>query len=192
MPSKPRSATKGVRILVGVAIVVGIGVAIAPSLTVQGVPLPIVVQFLADGPARQAYFAKDKPALHDRLQQLNVENEIKAFYRPQFQDEEELDQYIHQIFYDISGYVGKSYVVTSQGTLKLRNLEFQFWANLAKEVGVISDSYYGEDDGIPYVVSREGVVARYDTVVPLYPRHLLKKQLRQQRRAAKRRDRTQP
>jgi hypothetical protein len=164
-------------------LLIGIGVATIPSLTIRGVPLSIVAKFLTDGPARKAYFAKDKSALHDRLQQLNIENEIKDFYRPQFQDEQMLDQHIHQVFYDASGYVGKSYVVNAQGTLKLRDFNFQAWAKLAKKAGVISDSYYG-DDGVPYVVSNEGVVARYDTVAPLYPRSWLKQKLRQQRRAS--------
>ncbi|WP_233501587.1 hypothetical protein [Acaryochloris thomasi] len=184
MPSKPRSATKWGKVLVSVAIVVGIGVAIAPSLTLKGVPLPIIFKFLTDGPAREAYFDKDKATLHDRLQELNIENEIKDYYRPQFQDEQELDLHIHQVFYDLSGYIGKSYVVTSQGTLKLRDLDFQFWARLAEEVGVISDSYYSTD-GIPYVVSKEGIVARYETIAPLYPRKWLKKKLRKQRGAKK-------
>ncbi|MEO0373046.1 MAG: hypothetical protein AAF329_00180 [Cyanobacteria bacterium P01_A01_bin.17] len=185
MPPKPKSTKKWAKVLVCVAVAAGIGVAISPFLTIKGVPLPIVFKFLTDSPAREAYFAKDKPALHDRLQELNVENEIKEYYRPQFQDEQELDLHIHQVFYNLSGYIGKSYVVTSQGTLKLRDLDFQFWARLAEEVGVISNSYYGPD-GIPYVVSQEGVVARYDTVAPLYPRKWLKKQLRKQRGAKKR------
>jgi hypothetical protein len=182
MPPKPRSATKRGGCFVGMILLVGIGTAIVPSLTIRGVPLSIVAKFLTDGPARKAYFAKDKPALHNRLEQLNIENEIKDFYRPQFQDEQVLDQHIHQVFYDVSGYIGESYVVTAQGTLKLRDFNFQSWVNLAQEAGIISGSYYG-DDGIPYVVSSEGVVARYDAIAPLYPRSWLKQKLRQQRRA---------
>lgn len=181
MSPKLRSAKNFGKVFVGAAAVVGLGVAIAPSLTIKGVPLPIILKFVTDGPAREAYFARDEAILHDRLQELNVENEIKDFYRPQFQNEQELDLHIHQVFYDLSGYVGKSYVVTAQGTLRLRDLDFQFWARLAEEVGVISDSYYG-DDGLPYVVSQEGIVTRYETVATLYPKEWLKKRLRQQRR----------
>lgn len=156
-------------------------VVMAPSFTIQGVPLTIVIKFLRDRPARDAYFAKDKPGLHERLQELNVENEIKAFYRPQFSDEQQLDQHIHQVFYDVSGYVGKSYVVTATGELRLKSIGFEAWARLARRAEVISDSYYGTD-GVPYVVGIDGTVAPYDTIAPLYPQSWLQQQIKIQRR----------
>jgi hypothetical protein len=85
--------------------------------TIKGVPVSIVIQFLRDDIARTAYFAGNKQLLHDRLNRLGIEEKIKAFYRPQIQDEEELDRYIHQLFYDISGYVGAAYDVNAEGVL---------------------------------------------------------------------------
>ncbi len=38
-------------------------------------------------------------------------------YRDQISDENELDRYIHQIFYENTGYVGQAYKVNSQGQL---------------------------------------------------------------------------
>lgn len=89
-------------------------------LTIGGVPTPIIVSFLQDETARNAYFQRDNQKLHARLQQMGIEDRIKAFYRPQIRDEAELDQYIHQILYDRSGYVGSAYRLNSQGVLVLK------------------------------------------------------------------------
>lgn len=89
-------------------------------LTIGGVPTPIILSFLQDETARNAYFQGDSQKLHDRLQGMGIEDRIKAFYRPQIRDEAELDQHIHQIMYDRTGYVGNSYRVNSQGVLVLK------------------------------------------------------------------------
>lgn len=90
-------------------------------LTIGGVPTPIIMSFLQDETARNAYFAGDKRKLHDRLQDMGVEEQIKAYYRPQFEgDEAKLDQHIHQLLYDRTGYVGTAYRVNSQGVLVLK------------------------------------------------------------------------
>lgn len=89
-------------------------------LTIGGVPTPIIVSFLQDETARNAYFQGDSQKLHDRLQHLGIEDRIKAFYRPEIRDEAILDQHIHQILYDRTGYVGSAYRVNSQGVLVLK------------------------------------------------------------------------
>ena len=89
-------------------------------LTIGGVPIPIIISFLQDETARDAYFQGDNKKLHDRLQAMGIEERIKAFYRPQIRDEVKLDQYIHQLMYDRTGYVGASYQVNSQGVLVLK------------------------------------------------------------------------
>ncbi|MGB7416680.1 MAG: hypothetical protein WA902_20925 [Thermosynechococcaceae cyanobacterium] len=181
MSSPSKHATKRMGCLGGLVVaLVALG-AMAPSLTIQGVPLTMVVKFLRDRPARDAYFAKDKPGLHNRLQELGIEDEIKEFYRPQFSDEKQLDQHIHQVFYDLSGYVGKAYVLTDDGTLRLRSIGFEGWAKLAQQAGVITDSYYGAD-GIAYVVGIDGTVAPYDTIALLYPLSWLRQQIEIQQR----------
>lgn len=85
--------------------------------TIRGVPFSIILEFFKDDTARQAYFQGDKNLLHDRLDEMGVEEKVKDFYREQFSDEYTLDRHIHQVFYDNSGYVGKAYTVNSQGIL---------------------------------------------------------------------------
>jgi hypothetical protein len=89
-------------------------------LLIGGVPSSIILTFLQDQPALTAYFQNNKQALHDRLEELEIEEQIKAYYRPQIPDEAELDQYIHQVFYDRTGYVGEDYQVNEQGILSLK------------------------------------------------------------------------
>jgi hypothetical protein len=88
-------------------------------LIVAGVPSPILLEFLQDERAMNAYVDRDLEALHDRLKALGVEEQMKAFYRPKIDDEKELDRHIHQIMFDRTGYVGDSYVVDSRGKLVL-------------------------------------------------------------------------
>lgn len=90
------------------------------QLVVGGIPFSIVATFLQDDRARTAYLHRNRHLLHDRLETLGVEEQIKAFYRPQISDELALDQYIHQIFYDRTGYVGLNYRVNSDGVLVLK------------------------------------------------------------------------
>lgn len=90
------------------------------QLLISGVPSSVILTFLQDKPALLAYFQHNNQALHDRLNELGVEEQIKDYYRPQIPDEAKLDQYIHQVFYDRTGYVGKDYQVNDQGTLILK------------------------------------------------------------------------
>lgn len=87
--------------------------------TIGGVPTSIVINFLQDETARNAYFQGDSNKLHARLQSMGVEERVKAFYRPQIRDEVKLDQHIHQILYERTGYVGEAYQV-NQGVLVLK------------------------------------------------------------------------
>ncbi|NJN23661.1 MAG: hypothetical protein HC810_03740 [Acaryochloridaceae cyanobacterium RL_2_7] len=113
MEAKPSSklAFKAVVRLGAIAVLVAAGMLFIRIGTIQGVPVSVVLKFVADKPARDAYFSGQSRFLHNRLQELNVEEDVKAFYRPQFDDEQELDWYIHQIFYDRTGYIGKAYKV---------------------------------------------------------------------------------
>jgi hypothetical protein len=144
-----------------------LGIFLGPSLTVRGVPLSIILTFLQDEPARQAYWAGDKEALHARLQELKIEEQIKAFYRPQIPNEIQLDQHIHQIFYDTTGYVGKAYWVNPQGVLTLRDRQFEQWYPLARRAGVVTDTL--SENGTHYVVSPDGTIAPYQEIAKLFP-----------------------
>ncbi|MGB3295548.1 MAG: hypothetical protein WBB01_21400 [Phormidesmis sp.] len=85
--------------------------------TLGGVPYSIVNKFWQDEAAKTAYFGGDRQALHDRLSELDVEADIKDYYRSRFSDEDELDRYIHQIMFDRTGYVGEAYKVDNYGRL---------------------------------------------------------------------------
>jgi hypothetical protein len=89
-------------------------------VTLGGVPASIVGKFFQDPTAVGAFFSRDKKQLHQRLQELGIEEEIKAYYRPQIPDEVKLDQYIHQILYNWTGYVGNNYQINPQGVLILK------------------------------------------------------------------------
>lgn len=93
---------------------------ISGRLVIGGVPSSIIMRFLQDDIARSAYFSGNKAGLHDRLDDMGIEAEMKTFYRSQIPDEVELDQHIHQILYDRTGYVGAAYQVNSNGVLVLK------------------------------------------------------------------------
>ena len=93
------------------------GLFITEKVTLGGVPYRIVETFWNDKTARDAYFSGDSQALHDRLSALGVEEAIKTYYRDQFNNEHELDRYIHQIMFNRTGYVGEAYQVDSNGQL---------------------------------------------------------------------------
>ncbi len=90
------------------------------TLTIGGIPFPIVKEFLTDFKAMFAYVTGNKVGLHDRLKEIGIEEKIKDYYRSSFQSEAELDQYIHQIFYEKTGYIGKHYKVNKGGDLELK------------------------------------------------------------------------
>lgn len=172
MATRPKRSTL-LKVGAGViTLTVLIAILIGPSLTIQGVPVAIIIKFLQDDPARDAYFSENKQDLHNRLQELEIEEEIKAFYRPQIRDEVELDQHIHQIFYDTTGYVGKAYKVNAQDTLILRDRYYERWYPLAYKAGVVVDSVF--ENGAHYVISPDGTVAPYPQVARSFPIKLLK------------------
>lgn len=149
----------------------GFGLWVAyPSLTYKGVPIKILVQFIEDPIARNAYFAGQKKALHNRLKEMDVEEQIKDFYRPQIQDERQLDQYIHQLLYDNTGYVGAAYIVDAQGQLApspALSPKFWRWFELAKQLQLVTDQEM--EAGELYIITPEGTHVPYATISMLYP-----------------------
>ena len=91
------------------------------KLTIGGVPFSIVKKFLGDSEAVNAYFNGNGRRVHDRLQLLQIEKDIKDYYRKDIPDELELDRYIHQLLYERTGYVGVDYQLTSSNQLILKN-----------------------------------------------------------------------
>ncbi|HEY9751475.1 MAG TPA: hypothetical protein V6C46_00870, partial [Coleofasciculaceae cyanobacterium] len=94
---------------------------VSGMLIIQGIPSSIIVKFLKDSEARHAYFQGDAAKVHARLSALNVEKDIKDYYRSKISDPIELDRYIHQLMYDRTGYVGEDYQVTTRGELVLKD-----------------------------------------------------------------------
>ena len=105
------------------ALTIGLGGTVWSSLfvvgkiTYKGVPYQVIQKFWQDEDAKAAYLAGDRQALHYRLASLGVERDIKNYYRDRFDNEYELDRYIHQIMYDRTGYVGEAYQVDKRGQL---------------------------------------------------------------------------
>jgi hypothetical protein len=148
--------------------------------TIRGVPVSVVLQFLRDDTARNAYFAGNKQQLHDRMDQMGIEEEVKAFYRPKIADEAELDRYIHQLLYNITGYVGIAYEVNAKGVLapkKVQDPAFEQWFQLAYRVGIVTGSR--EEAGVQYVISPDGNVVPYKQVSALFPLDTLKVMIHQ-------------
>lgn len=88
------------------------------NVVIKRIPLPIIMEFITDFKSINTYLKGDKVALHERLQEKGIEEKIKNYYRPYFASEAELDQYIHQVFYEETGYVGKEYKVNFEGILE--------------------------------------------------------------------------
>lgn len=150
---------------------VGLGtLLLTKQLAVGGVPVPIILEFLRDDTARTAYLQKDSRKLHDRLEAMGVEAQIKAFYRPQIHDEIKLDQYIHQLLYERTGHVGDAYRVNAQGMLVLKptsvDQDFNQWYKLAREAGLVTDS--AEREGVQYVINSEGVAIPYSELAAVF------------------------
>jgi hypothetical protein len=143
--------------------------------TIRGVPVSVVLKFLRDDTARKAYFSGDKQKLHDQLNRIGIEEEVKAFYRPNIQDEAELDLYIHQIFYDNTGYIGQAYDVNGAGLLapkKVKDPIFEQWFRLAYKLGIVIGSR--EEAGVQYVIGPGGNLISYPQAANLFPLDTLK------------------
>jgi hypothetical protein len=170
----------GVGLLIGVAglFVTGILGVNSNTFMIREIPLPILMHALKDKGVRQALWSRNNWALHQRLDSLGFEEEIKAFYRPQIQDEVKLDQHIHQIFYNVSGYVGFAYQVNADGILVLKekpDKDFQRWFQLAYLAGVVVGSR--QELGEWYVISPGGSVAPYHKIAAMFPEAQLKEMI---------------
>jgi len=124
--AKNRSKNQAQRVvkIIYLSILLPIGIVIilfsSGILTIGGIPASIAIDVWQDKTARSAYLKGDGKKLHDRLDEMGIEERIKAFYRPRISDETKLDQHIHQILYDRVGYVGEAYQVNSEGVLILK------------------------------------------------------------------------
>lgn len=161
--------------IVLIGLVILLGYSRSDSIVIRGIPLKIILTAASDPSTITAYLRGDKVALHQRLQDKGVEAAIKAHYRPQIPNEEHLDQYIHQLFYDVSGYVGVAYRVNDQGILELRQRPSdprqKRWLNLALKLGVISQ--VTDKNGIKYVTGLDGTEITYAQASRLFPLAML-------------------
>jgi hypothetical protein len=126
VPNSRAASTKNLMVAFSLAwilgmFVVGWGILFLNGIvTLGGIPAAIVGKVIRDPIAISYFLTADKTQLHYRLEELGIEAEIKAYYRPQIPDEVQLDQYIHQLLYNWTGYVGNNYLVTPQGNLVLK------------------------------------------------------------------------
>ncbi len=101
------------------ALLIGGFLFLSGNPTIAGVPSSIIFKFLGDSKAVAAFFSQDRQMLHDQLQKIGIEEDIKNYYRPKIADEIELDRYIHQLFYNLTGYIGLNYDLNEQKELVL-------------------------------------------------------------------------
>lgn len=123
--SKPETSRGTYYVLASVLLasaIVWLSLFLTETITIGGIPASVLGQFLQDPAAITAWIERDRQTLHDRLKDLNVEENIKSYYRSEIPNEVELDWYIHQLFYDWTGYVGENYEVTPQGKLVLKKI----------------------------------------------------------------------
>lgn len=80
-------------------------------VTLGGVPYSVLMKVWQNPATRSALLRRDSVALHDLMDNMGIEYEIKKYYSKRIQDPVELDQHIHQILYDRTRYVGANYVV---------------------------------------------------------------------------------
>jgi hypothetical protein len=127
VPSRQASTRARQNIIAFAYLAVIFVVGVAVILFFQGrmvigeVPSAVIIKFLQDDIARSAYFSGNNVALHERLDEIGIEEEMKDYYRPQISDEVVLDQYIHQVLYERTAYVGAAYQVNSEGVLVLKD-----------------------------------------------------------------------
>ena len=113
-PSTKKKKTKKTKGIALVALLAGgtwLTLFFTEVVTLGGVPYSVLSKVLQDRDARAALLAMNSKALHDRMNVMGVEYDIKKYYSKSIKDPVELDQHIHQIFYDRTGYVGENYVV---------------------------------------------------------------------------------
>lgn len=91
------------------------------ALTLGGVPYAVLIKVWQNPTARAALLGGDETELHHLMGSLGIEYDIKEYYRSRIQDPVELDQHIHQILFDRTGYVGENYTVRGR-TLVLKDL----------------------------------------------------------------------
>ncbi len=86
-------------------------------VTLGGVPFSVFSLVLRTPATRNALFGLRATQLHDLMDNMGVEEEIKHYHSKHIQDPVELDQHIHQILYNWTRYVGENYVVGQGGKL---------------------------------------------------------------------------
>ncbi len=90
------------------------------AITLGGVPYSVLMTVWQNPAARSALLGGEATKLHDLMGELGIEYAIKEYYRDRIKDPVKLDQHIHQILFDRTGYVGEAYTVKGR-TLVLKD-----------------------------------------------------------------------
>lgn len=108
--------------VVGTIMAIGAGVILftTGAITLGGVPYSVLMKVWQNPTARAALLSGEETKLHDLMGDLGIEYEIKEYYRGRIKDPVKLDQHIHQILFDRTGYVGEAYTVKGR-TLVLKD-----------------------------------------------------------------------
>ena len=90
------------------------------TITLGGVPYSVLMKVWQNPAARSALLSGDETELHDLMGGLGIEYDIKNYYRSRIDDPVKLDQHIHQILFERTGYIGENYTVRGR-TLVLKD-----------------------------------------------------------------------
>ena len=107
---------------VGIMVAMGSWVVLFTTggITLGGVPYAVLMKVWQNPEARSALLSGNATDLHNLMGDLGIEYDIKEYYRDRIQDPVKLDQHIHQILFDRTGYVGEAYTVKGR-TLVLKD-----------------------------------------------------------------------
>lgn len=90
------------------------------AITLGGVPYSVIMKVWQNPAARSAVLGGKETELHNLMGMMGIEYEIKEYYRDRIPDPVKLDQHIHQVLFDRTGYVGDAYTVKGR-TLVLKD-----------------------------------------------------------------------
>lgn len=93
------------------------------QIMIGGIPLPLYLDIITDPQASLYFVTGNKFGFRNRLRELNIQAKMMYLYRPYFSSDIELENYIDQMFYKLTGYANRSeYFVGDDGDL-IRKIE---------------------------------------------------------------------
>jgi len=92
-------------------------------IAISGIPLPLYLDVITDPQASFYFVTGNKFGFRNRLRELNIEAKMRYLYRPYFSNEIELENYIDQIFYNLTGYANRGEYFIGDDKHLIRKIE---------------------------------------------------------------------